>query len=185
MEISDQQSKVTGLIVDLISSRLGADKGVHPMTAIISSARITGSILLRSCDLKLETYEPGSVLLSPEVNEKGPQLINILGHMLNNFGVTIDQSKLKTEKGEDSKLTYMETMNLFQNDVLDIIQTHKLSFEEGAQAIAISTAFIVKECASNTGAEAGFNAALYGFVEGSKTVPPYLTTKKKPWYKIW
>lgn len=189
MQISENQNNVAGLIVDLISSRLGADQGVHPETAIASSSRLAGSLLLRSFEFNLEEHEAGQVLLSEEANEKGPQLINILGSMLTNFNVPLDKSKIGTEKGEDSTLSYLETMDIFQKEALSILERNQLDFEKGAQAIAMATAFIVKECSNNIGAEVGFNAATYGFIEGSKTIPPSLiseeSSKKKPWYKIW
>jgi hypothetical protein len=188
-QISNNQNNAAGLIVDLISSHLGADQGVHPETAIASSARLAGSLLLRSFKFELETHEPGQVLLSEEVNEKGPQLINILSSMLTNFDIALDKSKIGTEKGEDSKLSYLESMDIFQNEMLIILRNSQLDFEKGAQAAAMATAFIVKECSTNIGSEVGFNAATYGFIEGSKTIPPLFLpeakSKKKPWYKIW
>jgi len=189
MEISESQNKVAGLVVDLISSHLGAEQGVHPETAIASSSRLAGSILLRSFDFRLEEYETGDVLLSEEANEKGPELVNILGSMLANFNVALDKSEIGIEKGEEPKLSYIESMDIFQNEVLSILESNKLNYEDGAHAIAMATAFIVKECSRNIKAEVGFNAAAYGFIEGSKTIPPSsrskAETKKKPWYKLW
>ena len=54
----------------------------------------------------------------------------------------------------------------------------------------MATAFIVRECAANIGAETGYKIAIYGFVEGSKTVPVQLVENQtksmsKPWYKFW
>ena len=189
MEVLEKQNIAAGSAVDLISSRLGADQGVHPETAIACSARLAGCMLLRSFQFDLEKHEPGSILLSPEANDKGPQLVNILGSMLENFNVTLDRSKLGAEKGEEPKLTYLETMDIFQNDVLGILEDNRLDFERGAQALAMATAFIVKECSKKIGSETGFNSAAYGFIEGSKTVPLLLqsnnSSKKKPWYKVW
>ena len=172
METIQRQHEAAGLIVDLVSSRLGGDQGVHPETAITSTARLAGCMLLRSFQFDLEKHEPGSVLLSPEANEKGPLLINVLGTMLENFGITLDESKLGTEKGEDPKFSYLETMETFQTDVLRILENTHLDYEDGAVAIGMATAFIVKECSQSIGAEIGFNSAVYGFIEGTKTIPP-------------
>jgi hypothetical protein len=55
----------------------------------------------------------------------------------------------------------------------------------------MATAFIVEECARDIGADVAFNIAAFGFVEGSKTVPPALAAsslahaKKAPWYRFW
>jgi hypothetical protein len=62
---------------------------------------------------------------------------------------------------------------------------------ETAIACAMATAFIVKECARDIGADVAFNIAAFGFVEGSKTVPPALAidslppARKEPWYRFW
>jgi hypothetical protein len=169
METIEKQHEAA---VDLVSSRLGGDQGVHPETAITSAARLAGSMLLRSFQFDLDTHEPGSILLSPEANEKGPQLINVLGTMLENFGISLDKSKLGTERGENPKLSYLEAMDIFQNDVLRILENTQLEYEDGAIAIGMATAFIVKECSTSIGAEIGFNSAVYGFIEGTKTIPP-------------
>jgi hypothetical protein len=172
VETFEKQHQAAGLVVDLVSSRLGGDQGVHPETAIMSAARLAGCMLLRSFQFDLEAHEPGSILLSPEANERGPHLINVLGTMLTNFGIALDQSKFGADKGEESNLSYLEAMDIFQNEALGILKSSQLDYEKGAEAIAMATAFIVKECSKNIGAETGFNAAVYGFIEGSKTIPP-------------
>ncbi|HEU4373495.1 MAG TPA: hypothetical protein VFS02_08395, partial [Telluria sp.] len=42
------------------------------------------------------------------------------------------------------------------------------SVEQTAQAAALATCFVVKECASQIGAESGLNVAAYGLHEGCK-----------------
>jgi hypothetical protein len=52
----------------------------------------------------------------------------------------------------------------------------------------MSTAFIIKECQQQLAVESGFNTAVFGFIEGSKTFPPPFTNetgKKKNIFKIW
>lgn len=194
MHISQGQQRAAGAIVDLIANRIGSERAVHPETAVTCAARLAGSLLLRSFGLKLESFAPGSVLLSNEANERGPQLMGILGGALQSMGVALDKTKLGGDsamRGQAPKLTLVESLELLQDDAMRIANECGLGPEEGAQAAALATAFIVRECAKDIGGEVGFNAAAYGFIEGCKTVPPAqrlavaAPKDKKPWYKPW
>lgn len=177
MSTLDAQNKVAGALVDLVAARSGTGRAVHAETAIASAARLSGSLLLRSFNFDIQKLNPGSVLLSDEANEEGPQLINIFGAMLQNFGVMLDNTKLGGDgalRGEEPRLTVVQSLALLQEDAIRIAGENGLNLKEAAQSAAMSTAFIVKECAKNISGEVGFNVALYGFIEGSKTVPPRL-----------
>lgn len=194
MHISQGQQRAAGAIVDLVASRIGSERAVHPETAVACAARLAGSLLLRSFGLKLDDFAPGSVLLSNEANERGPQLIGILGGVLQSLGVALDKTKLGGEnsmRGQTPRFTLVESLDLLQDDAVRLAKECGLGLEEGAQAAALATAFIVRECAKDIGGEVGFNAAVYGFIEGCKTVPPSLRPaaaspkNKRPWYKSW
>lgn len=194
MEISEAQNKAAGEMVELVAGRVGSERAVHSETAIASTARLAGSLLLRSFNLKLEELEPGTVVLSNEANEKGPQLIEIMSAVLQRFGVSLDHEKLEGETakmGEEPQLTVVQSLALLQEDAMRIASENGLGLEDAAQAGAVATAFIVKECAKGIGGEVGFNVAVFGFIEGCKTAPPAIgppqksADDKKPWYKIW
>jgi hypothetical protein len=79
---------------------------------------------------------------------------------------------------------------LLQESALQIATRYSLSLQQAAEAAALATAFIVKECAVSIGGEVGYSVAAFGFVEGSKTVPPRLEKDNKPlspkpWYRFW
>jgi len=57
---------------------------------------------------------------------------------------------------------------------LRIAQENNLDLEQVAQATTLATAFIVAECGRSIGAETALNVAVYGLIEGTKTVPPLL-----------
>jgi hypothetical protein len=175
----EAQNKVAGVFVDLVAARAGAGRAVHAETAIATAARLSGSLLLRSFNLDIQKFDPGSVLLSEKANEEGPQLINILGSMLQKFGVSLDKTKLggsNALRGEEPKLSVVQSLTLLQGEAVRIAEENGLSLKEAAQSAAMATAFIVKECAGSIGGEVGFNVAIYGLIEGSKTVPPRLET---------
>jgi hypothetical protein len=194
VEISKAQNEAAGEMIDLVAGRVGSNRAVHPETAIACAARLAGSLMLRSFDFKLEELKPGVVILSNEANERVPQLIGIMSAVLQGFSVSLDHEKLGGEpaqRGAAPQLTVVQSLALLQEDALRITSEHGLGLEEAAQAGAVATAFIVKECATNIGGEVGFNVAAYGFIEGCKTVPPALgpaqksAGEKKPWYKLW
>lgn len=177
MNISERINNAVGELVDLIANKVGSDRAIHPETAIASAARLSGSFLLRSFNFDLDKFEIGNVLLSEEANEKGPILINILGNMLQNYGIIIDSDKLGKNNGDKPNLSFLESMSLIQQDAINIIESYDLNFEEAAHAAAMATAFIVRECSRNISCETGFNTAIFGFIEGTKTIPPYLFKK--------
>ena len=183
MQVSEAQSDAAGQIVDLIANRLGEGRAVHPETAIASAARIAGSLLFSSFELELKDCAPGTVVLSEQANEKGPQLISILGGMLELMKVPLDAQRLNAQpaaRGEQPTLNTLETLVLFRDGALKIAQDQGLTLEEAAQAAAVATAYIVRECSAAIGAEVGFNAAAFGFIEGSKTAPPHAGTTSPP-----
>ena len=193
MQITEGQNRAAGDFVDLIASRLGSGRAIHPETAIATSARISGSLLLRSFGFDLHLQEPGTVLLSDEANEQGPNLINLLGAFLANNQVELDSAKLggaPEYHGAEPNLSTQQSLALLQADALQIAARHSLSLQQAAESAALATGFIVKECVASIGGEVGFNVAAFGFIEGSKTVPPHLNPASKPpaskpWYKLW
>jgi hypothetical protein len=192
--MSPAQHKSAGEFVDLVASKLGSGRAVQSETAIASAARLAGSLLFRSFDLNVQLAQPGSIILSDEANEQVPQLINIMSAMLQHFAVPLDQAKIGGEpskRGNPPQLSPVESLSLLQEDALQIARSNGLTLKEAAQAAAIATAFIVKECAPSLGPELGFSIAAYSFIEGCKTVPPVIggaqvrPTENKPWYKLW
>jgi hypothetical protein len=194
MQISDAQQKAAGELVDLVATRVGSGRAVHPETAIASAARLSGSLLLRSFNLKIAGAKPGEVVLSHEANEEGPELLHITTGFLQLFGVSLEKEKLDGDsmaRGKEPTLSVVQSLALLQEDALRIARENGLDLKDAARAGAMATAFIVKECAQNIGAEVGFNVAAFGFIEGCKTIPPDIEptpkaeSERKPWYKLW
>jgi hypothetical protein len=188
MQITEEQSKAAGLIVELIANTIGNNREIHPGTAIAAAARLAGSFMFRSFNLKLNNVSPGTAVLSQEANEKGPTLINVLGGTLNNFGVNPDPGKMNSASTVESNLSFLETLERLQDQAQIIMSQNNLSQEQMAYSCAMATAFIIKECRNDLPPESGFHTAVYGFIEGSKTYPPEYGTssvKKKTIFKFW
>ena len=134
------------------------------------------------------------MVLSNEANEEGPTLVSIFAAMLQRFGVDVNPNQLgqgTAKPGGEPELSVVESLSLIQSDAVRIAEKNGLTLKDAAHAAAIATAFIVKECSRDLGAEAAFDVATYGFIEGCKTVPPSIDAKyeppaaKKPWFKLW
>jgi hypothetical protein len=188
MEISEAQSKAAGLVVELIADKMGNNRQIHPGTAIASAARLAGSFMFRSFNLQLNEVTPGSAVLSEQANEKGPVLINILAGSLNNLGVKLDKDKMNSTSNAGSNVSFLETLDRLQDPAQIIMSQNNLNPEQMAYSCAMATAFIIKECRNDLACESGFQTAVYGFIEGSKTWPPKLgasQNKKKSLFKFW
>lgn len=188
MQITEEQNKAAGLIVELIADKIGDNRQIRPGTAIAAAARLAGSFMFRSFNLKLDSVSSGSAVLSEEANEKGPILINVLGGTLNNFGVSPDSDKMNSTSNVASNLSFLETLARLQDQAQIIMSQNNLSQEQMAYSCAMATAFIIKECRNDLPVESGFHTAVYGFIEGSKTYPPEFGTsqsKKKSIFKFW
>ena len=188
MQITEQQHKAADQIIELIAAALGENRAIHPGTAITSCARLAGSFLFRSFNFPAKNISPGNVVLSDQANEKGPVLINILGWTLGNFDIHIDTNKLNEASKTESNLSFLDTLNLLQNKAALIMNKNKLNFEQMAHAFAMAAAFLIKECQQDLPVESGFNTAIYGFIEGSKTYPPEFLSpavKRKNIFRFW
>jgi hypothetical protein len=181
--ITEEQNRATADFVDLIANRLGSGRAIHPETAIAAAARLSGSLLLRSFGFDLETPEPGTRLLSAEANDKGPKLVHLMAALMQTSQVPLDPGKIGAapeDRGTEPDLNTQQSLALLQSDALEIAKRHSLSLQQAAEAAALATGFIVKECVPSIGSETGFNVAVRGFVEGTKTVPPRLAKQIQP-----
>jgi hypothetical protein len=176
LSITENQHRAAGEFVDLIAG-LGAGRAMHSETAIAISARMSGSLLLRSFGFDLLTPSPGTVLLSEEANQKIPQLINLLIALLRHYQIELNQSMLGAAselRGDEPELDLLQSLQLVQDAAINIASKHSLSMLQAAESATLATGFVVKECAKNIRAETAFNVAAYGLLEGCKTVPPRL-----------
>jgi hypothetical protein len=172
MNISKEQNEAVNDIVELIALKLGNEnRELNIVDAISTCARLSGSLLFRSFDFDIKDAKPGSVILSENANIKGPELVNITHTVLHNFGITIDNQKMNSSSGEETEIIFLDAINLVQNQALEIMKKHKLSYEQLAHSTAIATAFIIQQSPSLP-AESGFGKAIYHYIEGSKTYPP-------------
>lgn len=142
-------------------------------TAIVSVARMAGSLLLRSLDLPLTSMQPGSAVLSEQADLQGPRLIQLLGAVLQGIGVQLDSSRLSAGQAaaQGQKEPFLRTQQMLEPRFAAIQDNHDLTDGEAADAAAAATAVLIKNCAGVLDPHVGFALAVHGFLEGSKTVP--------------
>lgn len=151
---------------------LKTGRGVHAETAVAGVARMAGSFLFQSFGLDVPTAEPGQVVLSGQANEQGPQLIQVLGGVLTEIGVQLDPERLGGN-GQASQPVHdlLATQRLLGTGFATIRARHGLTLPEAADAAVVATAFIIHQCADVLDPHVAFGVAVYGFIEGSKTLP--------------
>ncbi len=205
MEITDNQNKAVDDIVEMVVSVIGnGSREIDTTEAISSTARLAGSFLFRSFELKINDAKPGTIMLSEEANTKGPQLVNITHAVLHNMGIQIDDSKMSNGNQQQAESNFVDVIEKVQSPALEIMKKNDLNFEQMAQSAAIATAFVIQQ-SSNIAPEQGFGTAIYHYIEGTKTLPPEFgreldkSAKKetpkvnkmdtkdnsKPWWKFW
>lgn len=172
MQIKDEQQKAARDIVDLIASAIGKNREVHSATAIATASRLSGAFLFNSFGFQVNNATPGTAMLSTEANEQGPELINIIGGVLGNLGITLDAKQLESAKIETAELDFLKSLKITQKEAETIRIKYDLNFKEMAITCAMSTGFIIEQCKNDISVASGFNIAVYGLIEGAKTVPP-------------
>jgi hypothetical protein len=171
--ITQPQIDAAREFANTVVSELKTDKGVHAETAVASVARMAGTFLFRSFGFQLADVEPGGAVLSEEANDAGPRLIQVLAAALAEIGVALDQQKLGASGLEANrpKLGFLETQQRFEPLFSGIRARHGLSLGEAAEAGALATAFMIHQCSGVLDPNTAFGVAVYGFIEGAKTVP--------------
>jgi hypothetical protein len=171
--ITQPQIDAAREFANAVISELKTDKGVHAETAVASVARMAGTLLFRSFGFQLTDVEPGGAVLSEQANEAGPRLIQVLAAALAEIGVALDQQKLGASGLEANrpKLGFLETQKRLEPLFSGIRARYGLSLVEAAEAGAVATAFMIHQCAGVIDPNAAFGVAVYGFIEGAKTVP--------------
>ena len=171
-EFSSAQVEAAHEFVRVTLNTLETEQGVHTETAVAGIARMAGTFLFRSFNFPLKDPIPGQPVLSDEANEKGPQLVNILGGVLEGRGITPDMQKLGRPHPDNEPLMgFLETQSTLEPAFNEIRENLGLSLEEGAYSAAVGTGFLIQHCAQVLDPNTAFDIAVYGFIEGAKTVP--------------
>jgi len=166
-------------IAELVIATLRTERGIHAETAIASAARLGGTFLFRSFGLRTDGIKPGTAVLSDLANEHGPLLVQTLGTALGRLGVSVDQSAISKPIPPQNAphLSVLETQAALEAPATTLAERSQLDRQGAAHACALAAAILIQKAQYVLHPDVGAAIAVYGFVEGSKTMPPPLAER--------
>src|SRR5215216_103491 len=150
----------------------------HAGTVLSVVARLAGSSLYRSLNYNKD-INPGIVVLSNEVNEAWPQLMNQFAFYCKQNGIEVMSKPLVTKFPEQDKprMEVEQVLAEYQDQYHAIMNKYGLDYLNAARA-GMVVCSIVFEYHCKTAREldsfVGAGIVAMGIVEGAKTAPPPL-----------
>jgi hypothetical protein len=150
----------------------------HAGTVLAVVARLAGSSLYRSLNYKGD-INPGIVVLSEEVNEAWPQLMNLFAFYCKQNGIDVMSRPPVTVFPEKDKplMSVEQVLQEYQDQYHEIMKKHGLDYLNGARAGMVVCSMIFQyHCTATKDIDPYVAAGLVamGIVEGAKTAPPPL-----------
>jgi hypothetical protein len=150
----------------------------HPGTVLSVPARLAGSSLYRSLNYKGD-IDPGVVVLSEEVNEAWPQLMNLFAFYCKQNGIDVMSKPVVTVFPEQDRplMSVEQVLQEYQDQFHEIMKKHGLDTLNGARAGMIICSMIFQyHCTVTKDIDPYVAAGIVamGIVEGAKTAPPPL-----------
>lgn len=182
----DTTIETANYFYEVIRKAVADERGLHVETAIITGARLCGSLLYRSIpvDSNRKYASPGTTILNPEIDKRGREMEAFLTTTLTTLGVHFDASIVKKKMSQrpvndilgHSRLPFMEIMEKIQPFCLSFCEITG-DYRQGAAAAIVATAILIRDAASILDVNDAVIMAAMGMVEGGKTVPPLGNTK--------
>ena len=152
----------------------------HAGTVLSVAARLAGTSLFRSINKKDVT--PGMVVLSEEVNQAYPQLLNLFAFYCKQNGMDVMSRPMVTTFPEQDKprMPVVDVQAEYQDQYNAVLKNHGLDYLEGARAGMILCSIVFQyHCtrAKDIDPFVGTGIIAMGVVEGAKTAPPPLGSK--------
>ena len=156
----------------------------HAGTVLSTAARIAGTSLYRSMNYK-NNAAPGMVVLSEEVNEAWPQLMNLFAFYCKQNGFDVMSKPVVTKFPEKDKplMTVEQVQAEYQDQYNEIMKKHELNDLNSARAGMIVCSIVFQyHCTTVKDIDPHVAAGIVamGIVEGAKTAPPPFGAPKKP-----
>jgi hypothetical protein len=150
----------------------------HAGTVLAVAARLAGSSLYRSLNYKKD-IAPGVVVLSDEVNEAWPQLMDLFAHYCRKNGFDVMSKPVITQfpEGDKPRMEVDEVLAEYQDQFHEIMKKHGLDYLNAARAgIVVCSIVFMYHCKSIRDIDPYVAAGIVamGIVEGAKTAPPVL-----------
>jgi hypothetical protein len=150
----------------------------HAGTVLSTAARLAGTSLYRSLNYKNDV-PPGMVILSNEVDEAWPQLMNMFAFYCKQNGIDVMAKPLVTVFPEKDKprLSVEQVQKEYQDRYNEIMKRHGLDYLNGARAGMVVCSIIFeyhRTVAKDIDPYVATGIIAMGVVEGAKTAPPPL-----------
>jgi hypothetical protein len=152
----------------------------HAGTVLSTAARLAGTSLYRSINKK--DFTPGVIVLSEEVNQAYPQLLNLFTFYCKQNGMDVMARPLVTKFPEQDKprMEVAQVQAEYQDQYDEIMKRHGLDYLNGARAGMVVCSIIFQHhctVAKDIDPYVATGIVAMGVVEGAKTAPPPLGTK--------
>ena len=164
---------VANEIFEFINGKLATERGIHLETAIASAAYLAGTSLFRTFNLPIKSMPPGTPIFSDIANKRGPELVSILGSVLEAQGMPVKGDEIVTQTPAEH-LPHKDLLDLqreMEDGFVEILSHHAYDKLDGARIAAICCALYIKEGRGSLDPRIGFGIAVNGFLTGTKTVP--------------
>jgi hypothetical protein len=153
----------------------------HAGTVLAVVARLAGSSLYHSLNHNKD-IAPGVVVLSNEVNEAWPQLMNLFAFYCKQNGMDVMSKPLVTKFSEQDKprIEVEQVLAEYQDQYHAIMQRHGLDYLNGAWAGMVVCSIVFQQHCTVTkdiDPYVGAGIVAMGIVEGAKTAPPPLGSR--------
>lgn len=149
----------------------------HAGTVLVIAARLAGTSLYRSLNYKNDTA-PGVVVLSEQVNQAWPKLMNLFAFYCKQNGIDVKAKPVVTQFPEKDKplMTVEQVFQEYQDQYHEIMKKHGLDYLNGALAgmIVCSIIFEYHNKSKDIDPYIAAGIVAIGVVEGAKTTPPPL-----------
>ncbi len=147
----------------------------HAGTVLSTAARLAGTSLYRHINKKEVT--PGMIVLSEEVNQAYPQLLNLFAYYCRKNGFDVLAKPVVTEFPEKDKprLEVAQVQAEFQDQFTEVMKKHELDYLEAARAGMVVCSIVFQyHCvrAKDIDPYVATGIIAMGVIEGAKTAPP-------------
>ena len=155
----------------------------HAGTTLAVTARLAGTSLYRSMNYKIDAL-PGTIILSSEINEAWPQLMNMFAFYCKKDGIDVMSKPMVTKFSDKDKpfMTVDQTLEEFQDQYHEVMKRHGLDYLNSAWAGMIVSSIIFRYyCIAHKDIDPHVATGIVamGVVEGAKNAPPPLGDKPR------
>lgn len=147
----------------------------HAGTVLSVAARLAGTSLFRA--INKQDFATGVVVLSEEVDEAWPQLMNLFAFYCKKSGIDVMARPLITQFPDTDKphMNVTQVQGEYQDQFQEVMKRHGLDYLDGARAGMMVCSIVFNyHCtvARDIDPSVATGIVAMGIVEGAKTAPP-------------